>query len=142
MEDAPITRERVDELLRFLPLVSAAGPDTEPRWEGIDFDHDAFPLMTPAFTYPGAIEEFFRLAGSECWRDRDYQPAVASALLGSDGRIARASLAEVRSMLTYAVRGERFTTGHWSVLISQGRIAALLRRLQELRDELPAAAAG
>ena len=33
------------------------------------------------------------------------------------------------------VRGERFSDGHWAVMLSSGKVVALLKRLRELRDQ-------
>jgi hypothetical protein len=38
-------------------------------------------------------------------------------------------------MLTYCVRGERFSDGHWAAMLESGRIVALLKRLRALRQE-------
>ena len=38
-------------------------------------------------------------------------------------------------MLTFCVRGERFCDGHWGAMVREGRIGAILHRLQQLRGE-------
>ena len=50
--------------------------------------------------------------------------------------IQRATLAEIKTMLTYCVRGERFGDGHWAAMLESGKIVALLNRLRVLRDEV------
>jgi broad-specificity NMP kinase len=57
-------------------------------------------------------------------------------MLSDDDLIATASLDQIKTMLTYCVRGERFVDGHWAHMLESGRIVALLRRLAELREEL------
>ena len=52
----------------------------------------------------------------------------------SDDAIAAASFAQIKTMLTYCVRLERFCDGHWAAMIRDGRIAAILQRLGQLRD--------
>ena len=47
-----------------------------------------------------------------------------------DRFIRNASLSQVRTMLTYCVRGERFFNGHWAVMIKQGKTRSLLERLK------------
>ena len=39
-------------------------------------------------------------------------------------------------MLTYCVRGERFSDGHWEAMVESGVIRSILERLQELRAEV------
>jgi hypothetical protein len=58
-------------------------------------------------------------------------------MVESDEAIASATLAEVKTMLTFCVRGERFCDGHWGAVIGQGRIGAILRRLEQLRESVP-----
>lgn len=84
------------------------------------------------------MKEFFALASQPHWMDYGYEPAAAAALVHDDSGIARASLDEITTMLTFCVRGERFCDGHWAEMISAGRIGAILSRLQQLRDDAPA----
>jgi hypothetical protein len=57
-------------------------------------------------------------------------------MLEDDACVARATLVEVKTMLTYCVRGERFGDGFWAAMLEQRRVAALLRRLAVLRDSV------
>ncbi|MEI2789718.1 MAG: DUF6508 domain-containing protein [Steroidobacteraceae bacterium] len=50
-------------------------------------------------------------------------------------RVRRASLDEIRTMLTYCVRGERFCDGHWGAQILGAHVRRLLERLVELRAQ-------
>jgi hypothetical protein len=142
MVAAPITRQRIDELLRFMPALGAAGPDTEPTWRGLDQNPDAGEFVMPYPDYPPAVEEFFRLAAQDCWCDFGYVPEEAGELVRDDAAIASASLAQIKTMLTFCVRGERFCDGHWGAMVREGRIGAILRRLQQLRGEVPDAEPG
>ena len=48
-------------------------------------------------------------------------------------KIAHATLLEIKSMLTWCVRGERFSEGHWAGVIEDGYIRDILLRLRELK---------
>ena len=138
MTAAPITRKRIDELLRFLPQSGMPEPVTGPEWRGLDQQATTDGVFTMPFpTYPPVVEEFFSLAGQDCWSDFGYDPSAAGELVHSDEAIASASLAHIKTMLTFCVRGERFCDGHWGAIIQEGRIGAILRRLQQLRAEAP-----
>src|SRR5690606_33104783 len=100
-----ITRERIDELLRFLPVLGAAGPGTEPEWHGLNQEPANGAFTMPYPTYPPTVKEFFQLAGQECWCDFEYEPSAAGEMVQSDAAIASASLAQIKTMLTYCVRG-------------------------------------
>lgn len=134
---APIARQRIDELLRFLPALGTSGPETEPKWHGLDQKPEGGTFVMPYPTYPPVVEEFFALAAAPCWCDYGYDPATAGEMVHNDAAVGRASLDEIKTMLTFCVRGERFCDGHWGAMIQEGRIGAILRRLQQLRDVVP-----
>jgi hypothetical protein len=46
--------------------------------------------------------------------------------------VKNSSLDQIKTMLTYCVRGERFCDGHWQVMVEGGYIRSLLERLSEL----------
>ncbi len=124
--------ERIDELLGFLPLFEEPDRSFVTKWAGGAPTSDGATTM-PFPVYAEDVAEFFRLAGGPFWCDYAYRPAEAGRLLQDDAFIARATLDEVKTLLTYCVRGERFCDGHWEAVLQAGRISAILRRLAELR---------
>ena len=135
MERTKITAEKMDELLRFLPLFERPDRDYVQAWGGGETLPDGAITM-PFPIYCDDVLEFFTLAGRPHWADYGYQPREAYEMLDDDAFIAAASLDELKTMLTYCVRGERFADGHWAHMLESGRIVALLRRLAVLRQEL------
>jgi hypothetical protein len=132
MPNQPITPGDIDALLRFLPLFDVPGrsfahwPEpAKPRGGAIAF---------PYPKYPDDVREFYRLAGSGCWQDFGYSPQKSSAMLADPERVRNATLLEVRSMLTFCVRSERFGDGSWEHWLRKGYVVALLKRLQALRE--------
>jgi hypothetical protein len=69
------------------------------------------------------------LAGEDQWCDFTYASKNISDWIRDDLFMAEASLDQVRSMLTWCVRGERFCDGHWAAVIEDGIIRKLLERL-------------
>lgn len=112
------TLEEMDDLLRFLPVLAQPGRS----------------FMTAPRQYMPDVQAFFRRAGSGWWSDPDYEPTRAARMLADDDAVGRATLQEVRAMLTCCVRGERFGDGYWEGILQSGRVVALLRRLQVLRE--------
>jgi Family of unknown function (DUF6508) len=55
-------------------------------------------------------------------------------MLEDPALLRRASIDEIKTMLTYCVRGERFSEEHWGAMIEQGHVRRLLERLAEIRD--------
>jgi len=81
------------------------------------------------------VEEFFN-AVRGVWIDYEYNPELAYQMLRDEQAVRNASLSQIKSMLTFCVRGERFSDGHWSAMIENGYIRRLLERLDEIRGEL------
>lgn len=125
----------MDELLRFLPVFEIPERGYVKEWGGGETTADGAITM-PYPVYCDDVLEFFTLAGQTHWSDFDYKPLEAYEMLSDDGFIATASLDDIKTMLTYCVRGERFMDGHWAHMLESGRIVALLRRLAVLRQEL------
>lgn len=86
--------------------------------------------------YPDDVEAFYRWAKDPVWMDTDYDPAEASRLIADDDYIAAASVAELRPLMTFCVRGERFHDGHWASMLEHGRVQAILRRLALLKEQM------
>ena len=135
MSQQTIIREKIDELLRFLPLFEEPEREFIVRWGGGErIDDNTFTMPHPV--YADDVVAFFGLAGQPFWSDYKYKPAEAGKLLRDDDFIARATLDEIKTLLTYCVRGERFCDGHWGAVLQSGKIVAILRRLAILKETL------
>lgn len=130
---AEITREAMDALLAFLPRFEEPGRQFVTGGGGGEETGDGA-VTVPYPIYADDVLAFVELAGRPPWCDHGYNPRTAGAMLHDEQAVAAADLAQVRSMLTYFVRGERFGDGHWDALLRAGRVSALLRRLRALRD--------
>ena len=137
-----ITRERIDELLHFLPQFQQRGPELAAAWPSMDPDPVTGIIEWPHPTYPTVVYRFFHLAAQPWWFDANYDPSALGELVNDDTKIGNATLDQVRGMLTWCVRGERFCDGLWGSLLSDGRIALILQRLAVLREELPVETTG
>jgi hypothetical protein len=87
----------------------------------------------PYPNYNPAVEEFIRAVSSGGWLDHQYDPEQAYQMLKDKNAVKTASLEQIRSMLTFCVRGERFSDGHWDEMIEKGYVRRLLERLVELK---------
>jgi hypothetical protein len=135
MDSVAMTTEKMDELLRFLPVFQNPDREYVKDWGGGERTSDGA-VTVPYPIYCDDVLEFFTLAGQTYWSDFHYDPREAHAMLSDDDVIATASLDQIKTMLTYCVRGERFVDGHWAHMLESGRIVALLRRLAVLQEEL------
>lgn len=125
--------EEIEQLVAFLPRLTADGVKPVTSWGGGEKNSDGAHVM-PWPRYDEVVKEFFEAAGQDCWSDVDYAPAEAGRMLMDAEAVRAASLDQVKTMLTYCVRGERFCDGHWGAMIDDGHIRRLLERLAELRD--------
>ena len=129
------TRREIEALCAFLPKLYAEGFIPIEAWGGGEQEDGS--LQMPYPFYDPVVTEFFSAAAAECWMDYGYKPEEASRMLRDEAFVKSASLEQVKSMLTFCVRGERFGDGHWGAMMEQGYIRQLLERLNELKAEMP-----
>jgi|SRR5215216_7335738 len=129
------TLQQIEALTAFLPHLYAEGFLPIESWsEGEKQKDGSFTIPYP--NYNPLVEEFFRLVSSDGWLDHEYNPEQAYQMLKDENEIKTASLAQIQTMLTFCVRGERFSDGYWGEMIEKGYIRRLLERLEEIKTEL------
>ena len=126
------TLQDIEALTSYLPRLYAAGFSPILKWEGGEKLKDgSFTLPYPR--YDPLVEEFFRAVSSR-WLDYEYDPESAYQMLKDEGRVKSASLPEIKTMLTFCVRGERFSDGHWGEMIEKGYVRRILERLNAIKS--------
>jgi hypothetical protein len=130
LESAP-SRNEIAELVAFLPRLYAEGIEPIKKWH---FEKPGEENVTtlPWPEYDEVVDEFFRAASAEYWCDYDYQPEEADRMLEDYDFVKNATLSQIKTMITYCVRWERFCDGHWGAMIKGGHIRRLLERLAEI----------
>ena len=128
------TRSEMDELIEFLPKFSAEGFQAIKVPGNATLRKNIITFSTPE--YDPLVCEFFQAASQEVWCDPDYLSSGAGEMLRNAESLKTASIAEIQSMLTFCVRGERFSTGHWETILGGDKVRQILLRLQELRSLL------
>ena len=127
------TLQDIERLTAYLPRLYAEGFSPVIRWEGGEkLKDNSFTLPYPE--YDPLVEEFFRLGGA--WIDYEYNPEQAYQMLKDEEAVKAASLTQIKSMLTYCARGERFSDGHWGEMIEKGYIRRILERLDEMKSQM------
>lgn len=130
------TAQEIEALVAFLPRLYAAGFLPITQWHGGDQLPDGSTSM-PWPEYDPLVEEFTRAVASGGWLDYAYRPEEAHQMFADEDFIKTAALPQIKTMLTYFVRGERFSDGHWAAMITGGHIRRLLERLAELGSPPP-----
>lgn len=135
MNQTPLpTVQDIEELTAFLPRLYAEGFSPVLRWEGGEKLKDgSYSMHYPI--YNRVVEGFFNAVRGP-WIDYEYNPEQAYKMLQDEESVKTASLAEIKTMLTFCLRGERFSDGHWGAMIEKGYIRRVLERLNEIKSEL------
>ena len=123
----------IRELVSFLPYLYN---DIQPilEWGG-GKDETTGIIQMPWPKYDDRVAAFFKAVSRECWCDYDYVDKHAEKMLRDHDLIRCATMDQIKTMLTFCVRGERFCSGHWEAMITEGHIRRLLERLQVILHE-------
>ncbi|HSK67204.1 MAG TPA: DUF6508 domain-containing protein [Anaerolineales bacterium] len=124
----------IETLTAYLPRLYAPGFSAVVKWEGGKNKDGTYAMPYP--TYDPLVDEFFRAVSGGGWLDYDYNPEQAWKMIKDESLIRTASIVQIRSMLTFCVRGERFSGGHWEQMIQEGHIRRLLERLNVIKSEI------
>jgi hypothetical protein len=127
------TVQEIEELTAFLPRLYAEGFSPIESWSGGEEQTDGS-FTFPYPNYHPVVKEFFDAVSSGGWLDDEYNPEQAYRMLKDGNVVQTASLEQIKTMLTFCVRGERFSDGHWGEMIEKGYVRRLLERLDEIRS--------
>lgn len=122
------TIDDIKKLVSYLPHLHKVHDKPVKKWLNNGNQNDG----STSFPYPyyqPEVYAFFSLAMKEIWMDHSYKPDKAWKMLHDHQFVANASLNQIKTMLTFCVRGERFMDGHWGHMIEEGHIQRLLERL-------------
>jgi len=125
--------QNIEELVSFLPIFTREGFDPVVEWDG----GELLPSGARTFPWPvyhEAVIAFFQMAGKAPWCDYEYAGKDVPALLQEENYLERATLQEIKTVLTFCVRGERFCDGHWGAMIREGVVQRLLARLAVIEE--------
>ena len=128
------TQSEMDELIEFLPKFSAEGFHAAILPGNATLRKNVITFSTPQ--YDPLVCEFLQAASKESWCDPDYLSNGAGEMLRDIESLKTASIAEIQSILTFCVRGERFSADHWESIVEGDKVRQILLRLQELRSLL------
>lgn len=126
------TLVEIEALTAYLPRLYKEGFSPIENWSGGEKQKNGSWTL-PYPKYNPLVEEFFRHVSGDGWLDYEYDPEQAYRMLKDENAIKIASLEQIQTMLTFCVRGERFSDGHWGDMIEKGYIRRLLERLNEIK---------
>ena len=134
MQTEPLYLHRVDALLAYLDGFKQR---SEPfaTWQGGRQADGSFRVPRPAYA-PDVIA-FFREVDRPYWQDPHFNARRAGNWLDHPHFINTAGYDRLCAMLTYCLRGEAQSAGHWDRMLVSGKLIAILQRVYYLRDEFP-----
>jgi hypothetical protein len=125
----------VDKLLAFLPKLGAGDLPIYAD-DPIEESPDDGVLRMYSLRYSDDVQGLLNASRAPAWRDADYGQKNAHEILADPNRIAAASLQDIKTLLTFCVRGERFCEGAWGDRVQSGEISAILKRLADIREAM------
>lgn len=125
----------IDVLLAFLPKLDAENVQIYANVSDDDTSEEGV-LQISSPNYSDVVLELFHAARGPVWRDSDYAEKQADEVLSDPNKIAVASLQDIKTLLTFCVRAERFCDGAWGDRVKGGEIRSILNRLAELRETI------
>jgi hypothetical protein len=123
------SHEQIDAILVFLPVFE--------REDFVPSKLQVPPNSLPYHDFAGELTRFHEAVHdngfvfSFDWSAWEHQ---AHRYFEQPGLLLKANLQVLRKLITFHVRKQRFCDGHLPEMVKCGHIAALLRRLKELRD--------
>ncbi len=133
METPLPSKKEIEEMVQFLPRLYSEGFNPVKKWGG-GVQEDGS-LVVPWPEYDDAVDAFRQEATKDCWRDTNYTSNMENVNFENDEIEKSATLEEIRTILTFCIRGERFCDGHITAKIKGGTIKAILKRLEIILDE-------
>lgn len=126
---------RIEPLLEFLPQMESrvAG-----EWQGGEQRPDGS-YTAQWMSYSAEVLAFIRACGESAWlQPYDWMAWIPEAdrYFRAPATLSTAGVETIRKLLTLHVRRDRFYEGHLATVIESGHIAAILRRLAEIRRQL------
>lgn len=125
----------IRELVAFLPRLYGDEKPTPARWHESQKREDGSRSF-PWPEYNDDVRAFIDLVWQQgCWHDDAYDMQEASRLFEEEPAVRNATIAEIQTMLTFILRGERFCDGFWEGMIENGHVRRVLERLAEIERQ-------
>ena len=125
------TAEDASYLLRFLPGFEDRDEPIA-TWEGGSYDETTRVITLAYPNYAADVIEFFHSLHQPPWLHFDYMSDRTRDLVADIEKMNTAMLEEIKAVLTWCARGERFCDGHWISVLEGGVVQAALHRLAAL----------
>ena len=124
-----ITKKDIKELTDFLPLLYDKNIKLSKSPGRGKTD-----LVSGFYVYHPTVNTFFELASQEHWKDYKYVDNFSEEMI-KPGKIEEASINQLKTIITWCDRVERFVEGHWEYVIKDDIIKRVLLRLETMENK-------
>jgi len=127
----PVTGAQIEAVLAFLPVLEDSGFSAG-QWHMPEGQFPYFALTDVAIAFIQALyaNRFVYPFDWPSWQ------AEAQRYLEDPGALQDADLETLRKLVTTLVRKDRFVEGYLASMFEEGHLLAILRRLQQLHEDL------
>jgi hypothetical protein len=123
--------QRIDAILKYLPLFEEQDYQYG-QWVGQEGQFPYFSFSPEVDEFIGTLYKQHMIISFD-WRSWS---AEAERYQSDPDALKVADLLTLRKLLTAHVRADRFVEGHLAKVFESGHITAILRRFQQIRDEM------
>jgi len=134
-----IQPESIDKVVSFIPALESIPASKIARWPDHEKTADGTLVLSLEPEYHPTVRALMR----SLRENRFVQPfdwprwqSTAEKIFNEPHRLSKATLKTCVKLITLHVRKDRFVGGHFGEMVRRGHIAAILRRLAELRKSL------
>ena len=124
------TQEQIDKVTAYLENFR----DTEQEFMENKKDSRGLTLKN-SYQYRQDVREFFALLNENEWDYLDYLSPEIRDYIKYPDKIQFATLKQIKGILTYCLKGERYVEGHRNVMLKRGVIQEALKRLKNLASK-------
>ena len=128
MKDGIPSKTDIKELTNFLPLLYDKNIELCKPYPNADMSDI---ISGTFYKYHPYVLRFFELVSQEHWKDYKYVDNFSEKMI-EPGKIEEASINQLKTILTWCDRTERFFEGHWEYVIEIDIIKRVLKRLIQL----------
>ena len=129
MGDSTLNSKKIKELTDFLRLLYDENIELCKPYPNADMSDI---ISGTFYKYHPSVLTFFELVSQEHWKDYKYVDNFSEEMVGP-GKIEEASINQLKTILTWCDRTERFFEGHWEYVIKIDVIKRVLLRLKEIK---------
>lgn len=122
--------EQLDAVLRYLPIFAQHG-FTFGEWHMPEGQFPFYAMNDEVLEFIQALydQDIVFVFNWGSWQEE------AQRIMSEPAVLQQADLLTLRKLLTTHIRKDRFVEGHLASVLESGHITAILRRLQNIRDQ-------